>query len=578
MPLPAPIAVLLLSATLPTTALTKEADARGVAQVALRDAAPAVELPVQPPAEPDFPYRVVVKFKDGLGVRAVGGRLVDAAGGGGARSSGADASGSEKKTRAPDGLKVAGKQHAPARLPELDPTIEFVQLLQLPRQRIDFLEERARKASGRPQPDLASMIELRGPREAMPAAVAALHASPLVEWVQYEMLTPPPPVLGGCADFAPATPSYVSLQGYRGANPGLDMNALWARGDARGAGIRVADCEYWFNPDHEDLCGVVPEPGQTPRPEIISYGWHEHGTAVLGELVGADNGYGVLGLVPDASAHFFPEWTVEGGSRRATAIAQAVASVDAGDVVLLEMQTTITGGTNYGPAELDLSVWTITKNATDAGVVVVGAAGNGNQNLDSAAYNAYRARGDSGAIIVGAGSASVQHSKLSFSTYGARVNVQGWGESVFTAGYGNYAQLGGDTRQRYIATFNGTSSASPFIAASCAALQSYAVANIGRRLTPQEIRAILVATGRPQQGAGGAIGPFPNLPVAADAVLELGPPSPDLNQDGMVDAADLAILLQAWGPCSGCGADLDQSGDVGASDLSAMLDAWGAAR
>jgi hypothetical protein len=99
----------------------------------LRDAAPAVELPVQPPAEPDFPYRVVVKFKDGLGVRAVGGRLVDAAGGGGARSSGADASGSEKKTRAPDGLMVAGKQHAPARLPELDPTIEFVQLLQLRR-------------------------------------------------------------------------------------------------------------------------------------------------------------------------------------------------------------------------------------------------------------------------------------------------------------------------------------------------------------------------------------------------------------------------------------------------------------
>ena len=185
---------------------------------------------------------------------------------------------------------------------------------------------------------------------------------------------------------------------------------------------------------------------------------------------------------------------------------------------------------------------------------------------------------DSGAIIVGAGSASVQHSKLSFSTYGARVNVQGWGESVFTAGYGNYAQLGGDMRQRYIATFNGTSSASPFIAASCAALQSYAVAHIGRRLAPQEIRAILVATGRPLQGTGGAIGPFPNLPVAADAVLELGPPSPDLNQDGMVDAADLAILLQAWGPCSGCGADLDQSGDVGASDLSAMLDAWGAVR
>jgi hypothetical protein len=522
-----------------------------------------VARPVAPPVAPDFPSRVVVKFKDELKVRARDGRLT-----GVGVAPGAARGPAKDRGQFADRLAALG----------LDPAIEFVQLLQLPQERLAFLEERARKASGRAQPDLASMIELRGPREAMDAAVAALHASPLVEWVQYEMLTPPPPFVGGCADFAPATPSYVSLQGYRGPNPGLDMDALWARGNARGAGIRVADCEYWFNPDHEDLCGVVPEPGQTPRQEIITWGWHEHGTAVLGELVGADNGYGVLGLVPDASAYFFPEWTVEGGSRRATAIAQAVAAVAAGDVVLLEMQTALSSGsTAYGPAELDLSVWTITKNATDAGVVVVAAAGNGNQNLDSATYASYRARGDSGAIIVGAGSATVQHGKLSFSTFGSRVNVQGWGEAVFTAGYGNYAQLGGDARQRYIATFSGTSSASPFIAASCAALQSYAVANIGRRLTPLELREILVATGRPQQGAGGAIGPFPNLPAAADAVLLLGPPSPDLNQDGTVDGSDLAVLLQAWGPCSGCGADLDRSGDVGASDLAAMLDAWGPA-
>ena len=119
---------------MPTTALTKEADARGVAQVALRDAAPAAELPVQPPAEPDFPYRVVVKFKDGLGVRAVGGRLVDAARSGGARSDDADASGPARRARVTDGLKVDGRQPASARVPELDPSIEFVQLLQLPQQ------------------------------------------------------------------------------------------------------------------------------------------------------------------------------------------------------------------------------------------------------------------------------------------------------------------------------------------------------------------------------------------------------------------------------------------------------------
>ena len=485
-------------------------------------------------------YRVVVKFKDALRMRAVDGRAVGAV----------------------------------AAAVAIDPRIRFEQLIRMPQDRLDFLEARAFANSLRAQPDLASMMELVGPAELMPLAFASLKASPLVEWVEYELLTPPPPFFGGCADFAPATPNYVGLQGYRGPNPGLNMDALWLLGNARGAGIKVADCEYWFDPDHEDLCGVIPEPGQTPRPEVVTNGWHDHGTAVLGEMVGASNGYGVTGLVPDATAYFFPEWTVEGGARRATAIAQAVATVGAGDVVLLEMQTSITGGTNYGPAELNQSVWTIVKNASDAGVIVVGAAGNGNQDLDGSAYSAYRARGDSGAIIVGAGSASTQHSKLSFSTFGSRVNVQGWGTSVFTLGYGTHAQLGGDPRQKYTAGFNGTSSASPFIAASCVALQGYAVANIGRRLTPAEMRTILASTGWPQQGTGGSIGPFPNLVAAAQAVLDLAP-SADIDGDGVVDAEDLAALLVQWGTCASCSADLTGDGQVGGADLAVLLAAWG---
>jgi hypothetical protein len=50
----------------------------------------------------------------------------------------------------------------------------------------------------------------------------------------------------------------------------------------------------------------------------------------------------------------------------------------------------------------------------------------------------------------------------------------------------------------------------------------------------------------------------------------------DLDDDGDVGASDLAILLGAWGPCSGtCPADLDDDGDVGASDLAILLGAWG---
>ncbi|MFM1822554.1 MAG: hypothetical protein RI967_820 [Planctomycetota bacterium] len=48
----------------------------------------------------------------------------------------------------------------------------------------------------------------------------------------------------------------------------------------------------------------------------------------------------------------------------------------------------------------------------------------------------------------------------------------------------------------------------------------------------------------------------------------------DLDGDGMVNAADLAILLGAWGPGAGP-ADLDGDGQVDASDLAILLGAWG---
>lgn len=47
----------------------------------------------------------------------------------------------------------------------------------------------------------------------------------------------------------------------------------------------------------------------------------------------------------------------------------------------------------------------------------------------------------------------------------------------------------------------------------------------------------------------------------------------DLDGDGIVGAADLAILLGSWGAAGGA-ADLDGDGSVGASDLALLLGAW----
>jgi hypothetical protein len=63
--------------------------------------------------------------------------------------------------------------------------------------------------------------------------------------------------------------------------------------------------------------------------------------------------------------------------------------------------------------------------------------------------------------------------------------------------------------------------------------------------------------------------------VVTVKVTEIIPCPADLNGDGQVDGADLAIMLGAWGPCVDCNADLDLSGMVDGADLAVLLGAWG---
>jgi len=471
---------------------------------------------------PAAPNRLTLKFRDGVRVRAVAGALASETG------------------AALTGAREVAARHR----------LSFAPLIALPQAKLDALEARAAVRSGAMQPDLGGMLVAHGAEETLEAAARELLALDEVEWVHFAELAPPPP----CSDLVPATPHYFAqgLQSYHGPDPGLNMAFAWSLG-AQGQGVQIADCEYGYIQGSEDLCAIADEPGQTIHPNTIANGWDNHGTAVFGEMIGLSNGYGITGLVPAASGLFFPELSVEEGNRRLAAITNAIATVDAGDIVVLEMQTTGAGG-NYGPAELDPAVWNVTKVGTDAGVVVVAAAGNGNQNLDSAPYAPYMALDDSGAIIVGAGTASTQHNKLSFSTYGARVDVQAWGEQVFTQGYGDFSQLGGDKKQRYTAGFGGTSSATPLVASAAAALQSLAQATHGCAMDSRAIRQLLIDTGRPQ-GTGGHIGPFPDMQAAALATLDLLPDCSYGCGNNHIEGAEQCDGADAAGCAGPCAAD-----------------------
>jgi hypothetical protein len=385
-------------------------------------------------------------------------------------------------------------------------------LVDLPADQVEALEARAAELSGREQPDLLGMYEVvvRSDNDAALVKLGqALEVLPGVERVQIVTLGEPPP-----ADYAPTTPDYTGLQTFQDPWPsGLDIDLLRAWG-ITGAGLMVTDVEYGWDPTHEDLVdrSLNLEPGQTVPAWVFANGWEQHGTAALGEISAVANAYGCTGTLPDAISSTHPEWTDAAGSRRAAAITSAASNSIPGDVIMLEMQASGPGG-GYGPAELDFSVWNATRVATDAGITVVAAAGNGAQNLDSAPYATYRSWGDSGAIIVGAGSSNSSHTPLSFSTYGTRVDLQGWGENVFTLGYGSYAMLGGDLRQSYTAWFNGTSSATPGVTTAALAVQEYAWDTSWQPLPPWGVRAVLIDSGVPQ-GAGVEVGPFPDLLIA----------------------------------------------------------------
>ncbi len=352
--------------------------------------------------------------------------------------------------------------------------------------------------------DFAGLLYVKSPFTEKEKLLAICNALEELEEVQYAELQPdhefPPP-----ADIPPTTPELDSAQTYRPPDPGIDVDYAWSL-DIKGEGMRVCDIEYYkgtpmTHEEFEDqgIKYVLPMPDGNRQP---------HAVAVLGILLAGENGYGIHGSTPLAEGFIGPE---ENG--RATTALAAIDSMNEGDVVLYEMQTTGAGG-GYCPADYSQSLWDATKAGSDAGVIIVAAAGNGNQDLDASAYSSYMARGDNGSIIVGAGTADIEHDKLSFSTYGERVNVHAWGTKVYTTStYGNDVQFGNDVNQSYCDGFSGTSSASPIVTSAVLLIQNYIKTQYGALLSPVEMRDLLIETGVPQ-GEGGHIGPIPDIKAA----------------------------------------------------------------
>lgn len=330
-------------------------------------------------------------------------------------------------------------------------------------------------------------------------------------------------------DLPPVTPDFTPRQIYLGAAPG-GINALYAHGlsGGKGNGIRIIDIEGAWRFSHEDL--IANQGGVIAGTQSTDIGWRNHGTAVVGEFGGDENGKGIVGICPNANVRAISIFGAGMGS--ANAIRKAADALSAGDIILIELHRP---GPRFNFASradqkgyIAIEWWpddlAAVKYATAKGVIVVEAAGNGAENLDDAIYNTKPSgfpatwknpfkttNPQSGAIIVGAGAPPPgthgrnhgnDRSRLDFSNYGSRVDVQGWGREVTTCGYGDL-QGGPNEDFWYTDTFSGTSSASPIVVGALGSIQGR-LKNRGKvLLTPATAKNVLRTTGSPQQDTPG---------------------------------------------------------------------------
>lgn len=292
---------------------------------------------------------------------------------------------------------------------------------------------------------------------------------------------------------------------------GIYVDYAWEMG-ITGQGVSFADIEWGWDYEHEEFVNqncfeVIP---------TLNHDYDKHGTACLGEMYAADDGSGVKGGVYGADAFYGYSEITEAG--RTGAILAAMDSLEAGDVIVYEMQAAGQYSNHYCPADFKKPVWDVTKQVSDAGIIVVAAAGNGKQNLDWPFYEEYMARGDNGSIIVGAAE-RVGRKKASFTTFGSRVNLIGYGDwSIYTTGYGDLLNEG--PHADYTKTFSGTSSSTPIVASAVIAVQSFSKKHIGKTLTPIEMRDLLIETGTPSGEGWTKNTPLPNVKAAIEKLIE----------------------------------------------------------
>jgi len=303
---------------------------------------------------------------------------------------------------------------------------------------------------------------------------------------------------------SPNDTSYSQLWGMQDLDAGIRADKAWDLGSGAGVVVAVIDTGYT---DHSDLsANILPgydfitdvtrandgsgrdsdahDPGNWT--DTSSSNWH--GTHVAGTIAAVgNNAKGVIGAA--FSAKILPVRVLGVGGGDGSDIADGITWASGGSVP--------GAPANPNPAEvLNLSLGggggcsatyqAAIDGAVARGSLVVVAAGN--DNLDTAGGSLSTCNN---VVVVGAHTSASARS--SFSNYGALVDISGPGSSILSTINTGTTTPGAEG----YASYQGTSMATPHVAASAALTQAYRVAKGKTPYTPSQMEAQLKATAYP---------------------------------------------------------------------------------
>jgi subtilisin family serine protease len=325
----------------------------------------------------------------------------------------------------------------------------------------------------------------------------------------------PPPGFQGTAD-----PNVTSEWWHQK----LELAKAWQQ--ATGKGVTLADCDAGYYVSEPDLSPNLLldhryDLSDKQGPFRVDDGnYTGHGTSVAAIAAGAMDGKGTNGiafdskLVPLQNYNYSADDDLDKEEATARCILRAL-TIQNVQVILLENQTA------QGSSETFVGTRAAVRLALAAGVTVVSAAGNYSKEI-TIEYG-----DDSGSILVGAVNPTGE--KSDFSNFGKRLSVAAYGRDVNTLSGPNGS----------MASFGGTSSATPQVAATVALMLE-----VNPKLTPAQIRGILEKT-RMTTPQNEEVGGMLNVVGALDEAKKTRADSGGFNRARAVRRQVMKILSKA---------------------------------